>query len=507
MKSIIITFALFLLTSIGIKAGNPGWTVNPYAFQYSMTATGVLVIDHIESTDTADIIGAFVGTDCRGLTKPIFILSLGRYIAFLMIYSDMTSGETVTFKMYDSSEDSVINAVQIVPFVPNNTIGLITSPYGWSNAGLSPKANILSYSIPQQVAPAAIDTTALTIQLTVPHNTNVTALVAVFTLSQYATAKVSTTIQQSGVTANNFTTSVVYVVTAEDPAYTKSWTVTVTQQALLNTATDFLSFSFPQQSGPAVINTINHTVTIEVMTGTSLNNLVAGFTLSSGAIAKIGGILQVNNVTGNNFTNPVIYHVIAEDTSITQNWTITTSVVPPLNSGTDILTYSIPQQAEAASIDTTNHMVTVHVPSGTNLTGLIATFTLSPGAAAKVNSTNQQSGVTANNFTYPVIYEVKAEDSTLQNWIVMVNADAGVEENLYGNLFSLFPNPTNGLLNITCNTNAEMIVCDIAGKIVFRGILNSKKNTFDFNSLDNGTYLLKLKAGNKEVNSKILINK
>jgi hypothetical protein len=507
MKSIIITFVLFLLTSIGVKAGNPGWTVNPYAYQYSMTITGVLVIDHIESDDTADIIGAFSGQECRGFAKPLYILSLGRYIAFLMIYSDTASGENVSFKIYDASEDSVKNATQIISFIPNNTVGLITNPYIWSNTGLSHDAQILSYSILQQASLPVIDSSAHSVQLTVLHGTNMDSLVATFTLSPFAGAAIGTTIQQSGVTAVNFTAPVVYTVTAEDPAYTQNWTVTVTEQPVLNTATDLLNFTFPQQSGPAVIDTADHTVAIEVVNGTALNNLVAGFTLSPGAVAKIGGVLQLSNITHNNFTNPVIYKVIAEDTSMTQNWTITTTVVPAMNSGTDILAYSFPQQTGAATINTINHIVNVQVTMGTNLDSLLASFTLSPGASAKVNGTAQQSGVTVNDFTYPVIYEIKAEDSTLQNWIVMVSNNSSVEENLFQSSISIFPNPTKGLLNITCNRYADMRVYDYAGKLVLSSTLNSVTNTFDLGSLDNGTYILNLLAGKKEVSSKIIISK
>jgi hypothetical protein len=507
MKSIIITFVLFLLTTIGIKAGKPNWTVNPFAFQYNMTVTGVLVIDHIESFDTADMIGAFAGTDCRGVTKPIYISALGRYIAFLMIYSNTASGENISFKMYDSSQDSVLNAIQIISFIPDNTIGLITSPFIWSNTSLSHNAHILSYSLPQQVSPAVIDSSAHAIQLTVLHGSNMTSLVAAFTLSQFATATIGTTVQQSCVTANNFTNPVIYTVIAENPAYTQNWTVTVTEQPVLNTGTDFLSFTFPQQSVPAVINTTNHTVTIEVVSGTALNNLVAGFTLSSGAVAKIGGISQVSNVTNNDFTGPVIYLVIAEDTSITQNWTITATAVPPPNNGTDFLMYTFPQQIGAATINTINHVVNIQVTMGTNLDSLVASFTLSPGASAKVNGTIQQSGITVNDFTYPVIYEIKAEDSTLQNWIVMVSDNSGVEEALFHNSISVYPNPTKGLLNITCNNNADMMVYDNAGRLVFKSTLNTVINTFDFSSLDNGTYILKLTAGNKEVNSKFIIRK
>lgn len=64
------------------------------------------------------------------------------------------------------------------------------------------------------------------VSISVPSGTTVTALVANFIYSG-STIKVSTTAQVSGVTANDFTSPVEYVVTAADGT-TKTYTVTVT---------------------------------------------------------------------------------------------------------------------------------------------------------------------------------------------------------------------------------------------------------------------------------------
>lgn len=66
-----------------------------------------------------------------------------------------------------------------------------------------------------------------TVTVTVPHGTSVTALKAVFDISDDATAKIGTTVQVSGVTENNFTTPKTYKITAEDGTHTKEYAVTV----------------------------------------------------------------------------------------------------------------------------------------------------------------------------------------------------------------------------------------------------------------------------------------
>ena len=72
-----------------------------------------------------------------------------------------------------------------------------------------------------------VDSGAYTVVLTVPYGTTLTALVATFELSASATAKIVDTTQESGTTANDFTSSVTYTVTAENGS-TQDWVVTVT---------------------------------------------------------------------------------------------------------------------------------------------------------------------------------------------------------------------------------------------------------------------------------------
>jgi len=97
---------------------------------------------------------------------------------------------------------------------------------------------------------------------------------------------------------------------------------------VLNDETDFLTFSFDVQTGPANINTTLHTIDIEVENGTSLNALVPDFTLSDGAAADISGIAQVSGTTPNNFIAPVTYTVTAEDGVNEQDWLVTVTVEP-----------------------------------------------------------------------------------------------------------------------------------------------------------------------------------
>lgn len=89
---------------------------------------------------------------------------------------------------------------------------------------------------------------------------------------------------------------------------------------------DLLSYSFPEQTGAATIDDANHTIDIEVVNGTNVTNLVASFGASATVSdVKVGPTLQISGTTANDFSNPVIYTVKAED-GLTQDWTVTVSV-------------------------------------------------------------------------------------------------------------------------------------------------------------------------------------
>jgi transcriptional regulator CtsR len=267
----------------------------------------------------------------------------------------------------------------------------------------SPDKDITSFSFPEGAG--TIIGTAIAV--TVPYDTNVTALVATFTTTG-ASVKVGTTVQTSGTTANNFTSPVTYTVTAAD-ASTQDYTVTVTVAA--NPAKAITAFGFPEGAGTIIGTAIAVTVPYD----TNVTALVATFT-TTGASVKVGTAVQVSGTTANNFTSPVTYTVTAADAS-TQAYTVTVTVAA--NSAKDITAFSFPQGAGV--ITGTNIAVTV--PFGTSRTALVATFTTT-GSSVKVGTAVQVSGTTANNFTSPVTYTVTAADASTQAYTVTVTVGA-----------------------------------------------------------------------------------
>ncbi len=148
---------------------------------------------------------------------------------------------------------------------------------------------------------------------------------------------------------------------------------------------------------------------------TNVTALVATFT-ATGESVKVGTTEQTSEETPNDFTNPVIYTITAEDNS-TQDYVVTVTLAPsPLKA---ITAFSLGESA--GTINETDKTIAVNLPAGTDVTALIATFTTT-GVSVKVGSTFQASGQTANNFNNPVVYTVAAADTTTQDYTVTVTA-------------------------------------------------------------------------------------
>lgn len=122
-----------------------------------------------------------------------------------------------------------------------------------NEGGKSDEANILTFVVND--VEGAIDQENGTVTVDVPHGTVLTAIAPTFTLSTGAVAKVGNVVQESGVTTNDFTNSVTYVITAEDGETTKSYTVSI----------------IPDNTIPWEEDTVSHIMVFDKNVTTSVN--------------------------------------------------------------------------------------------------------------------------------------------------------------------------------------------------------------------------------------------
>ncbi len=216
----------FVLSIVIVHAQAPNWTPDASQFSNSMVMVGELRVNGEASTDPADILGAFVDNEVRGVASPIFDEDVNRYLIFLIVFGDV-DGEAVTFQIFDDSEDEVFAAVDTVGFEVNATIGDVSDLFFWSNTILNSEAALSAFTIASQEGTTTIAGTDVT--LTMPYDTDLSALVAEFELSAGAGATVDDAAQISGVTPNDFSNPLTYVILSEDESQSTAYTVTVTE--------------------------------------------------------------------------------------------------------------------------------------------------------------------------------------------------------------------------------------------------------------------------------------
>lgn len=297
------------------------------------------------------------------------------------------------------------------------------------------------------------------------------------------------------------------------------WGIWLTQgtrpEKTLSSAKELLSFSF-QDLDPSVEGTISdNEVNVTVPAGTDVHALVATFIHSDLSTVQIGEVIQESGVTVNDFTNPVTYTIIAEDGSF-QHYTVTVFVkkAKELSNAKELTAFAFLTLNPPVAGKISDNTVNVVVPQGIDITALIATFTHSELSTAWVNNTKQVSGITANDFTNPVIYTVIAEDQSFQNYLVTVEVDkvTNIENTLSQSSLSLFPNPSSDQITVEFeikpNYQSSVIITDLSGRIVQSSAIYSLDNKIQKNislaSLAVGTYILTLDTGYGQISQRII---
>ena len=192
---------------------------------------------------------------------------------------------------------------------------------------------------------------------------------------------------------------------------------------------DFVDFTFNGIIGKATIKTGSKTIVAKADESVDLAKIKAEFELSDGASAKIGSKSQVSSVTSNDFTEPVVYVVTAEDGKNFKEWTVAITKDDDPGTGTDkdadFVSFTFSGISGSANINKSTATISANASLTTSLSAIVANFSLSTGATAKVGGVEQVSGTTANNFSSPVVYAVTSGDGSNQrNWTVTITQES-----------------------------------------------------------------------------------
>lgn len=475
-----ILFFITILISV-LSAQAQTWTVNSADYEYSMNITGKLQIDNpLINISPSDWFGVFVENECRGIVQATIIDNVSYY--FLTIYSNTPYGDVLTFKFRDFL-GNVHTFPQTVIFNSDVVYGEIDDCFLWSLTEQHSPTDFYSFTTESQNGLTDIDYENKTIDINVTPAADITSLIADFEVQTGATVLVNEQEQQSGITTNDYTQAVIYTIKGVD-GNVSEWTVTISNNLV---ATDFLDFSAENQKGETTIDYENKRIDITVESNADITNLITSFNVHPDVKVYVENTLQESGVTANNFTLPLAYTLKAPDNS-TNEWTVN---ITQVYQATYFQTFTAQNQDGATAINYKDNTIEIQLPAETDITNLITFFNVPPGVKVFVGNTEQQSGVTANDFTQPIFYTIRGTDGSTANWTVIISnaTDISDKEKL---TLNIFPNPTKGIVHI--NAQRTIInsakIYDISGKKLLEKESDNSNMTMDISFLKPGIYFI-----------------
>lgn len=371
-------------------------------------------------------------------------------------------GAVVKYYVFSTTVASPVSEYDMFSIKINNNS---EAYYSYTTNGLSSEAEILTFTFPEQTGAATITSLDATVEIEVAFGTNVASLTPSITVSIGAIIDPA-----SGVT-RDFSSPVTYLVTAQDGTTTKTWTVTVTvadpplpNYGLRDDGGILLpTFTYWYSGQPADITekgaefegkALGEISSLNIK-GSSIKTWKSGSgdvtgtrfhykVWATGDVEPTAYTIRNVNWTSNdgdgNQTWASFGDVIAiadglipGDYYLKINFSVAGTGVPgdttdgPF-SGTftiaersneaEILTFTLPEQASPAVINSADATVAIEVAIGTNLSSLTPTITISEGAKI-----DPESGVTMD-FSSPVQYTVTSESEIDKIWTVTVTEEA-----------------------------------------------------------------------------------
>ncbi len=173
------------------------------------------------------------------------------------------------------------------------------------------------------------------------------------------------------------------------------------------------SFSFINPAVTGVINETDSTIVVPVLYGTDVENLAAEFRTNA-EFVTISGREQRSGITVNDFSKPLYYTVIARDGS-SREYTVTTRQVSI--SAFSVIDYTWLEHIRG-TVNYDNNTISIRIPFYMNKSNLVASF--SAVGNVSVGGILQQNGITVNDFSNDVIYEVEDQNGVMLDYTVKI---------------------------------------------------------------------------------------
>lgn len=236
MNSVIIKTITFLFIGFTAYTQAPTWSVNENNFEHTMSFVAFLNVDGSTLQSTNDKLAAFVGSECRGVTNLIYVVSKDRYYAYINVFSN-TNGEQLTFKVYDSTNDKIVDIDKTVDFEINALQGSLSQAFSFASPPLSDKAEIINFNF-KDVTVLNASTEGNIMTFYVDNGIDISALTPVFELDTGAQMFSGDKKIISDTSLLDFSKPVMLDIVSQDESIKKQWEV----RLKYNTALGNLAF-------------------------------------------------------------------------------------------------------------------------------------------------------------------------------------------------------------------------------------------------------------------------
>jgi len=115
----------FMMLS-SLLSAQPAWSFDAADFAHSGQIDAIVLINSTEVN--TGYLGAFVGSECRGYAEGLYFAPSGKTVFSLLIYSNVSSGEVISFKYYDDVNDLYYPIEETVVFVSDMIVGDALDP-------------------------------------------------------------------------------------------------------------------------------------------------------------------------------------------------------------------------------------------------------------------------------------------------------------------------------------------------------------------------------------------
>ncbi|MBC7391658.1 MAG: cadherin repeat domain-containing protein, partial [Opitutaceae bacterium] len=126
LRGLFAVLALFSYPGI-VQAAPPVLNIQPENYSYDLSVTGLLIDNCDELKNPDNMLIAYVKGEVRGFVKSSTLVG-GRYMAFLTVYSNQPSSDTITFQIYSSDKDKLLSVKTKLIFQDDAVFGSPSAP-------------------------------------------------------------------------------------------------------------------------------------------------------------------------------------------------------------------------------------------------------------------------------------------------------------------------------------------------------------------------------------------